>query len=45
MVDYRPVKRVDVYGGVAYSAVTGGMASGYQYANNTQYSVGVKVGF
>jgi predicted porin len=45
MLDWRPVKRVDVYGGVMYSEVTGGMAAGYTHANNTAYTGGVRINF
>jgi hypothetical protein len=34
MVDFRPVKRVDLYAGVALSNVYGGMANGYIKAQN-----------
>ncbi len=30
MIDYRPVKRLDLYAGIALSNVYGGMANGYQ---------------
>ena len=50
MLDWRPVKRVDVYGGVMYSDVTGGFANasnskGYAFAhtNNTAFTTGVRV--
>lgn len=45
MLDWRPVKRVDVYGGVMYSDVAGGMASGYIKSGNTAYTGGVRVSF
>ena len=45
MLDWRPVKRVDVYGGVMYSVVSGGMASGYIHTDNTAYTGGVRVNF
>ena len=45
MLDWRPVKRVDVYGGVMFSEVAGGMASGYIHTNNTAFTTGVRVNF
>jgi predicted porin len=45
MIDYRPVKRVDVYGGVMATKVTGGLASGFIADNNIATTVGVRVGF
>jgi hypothetical protein len=45
LLDWRPVKRVDVYGGVMYSQVTGGMASGYIKNANTSVTGGVRVNF
>jgi len=45
MLDWRPVKRVDVYGGVMYSHVTGGMANGYIHDSNTSFTSGVRVNF
>jgi predicted porin len=52
MLDWRPVKRVDIYGGVMYTAVTGGFANfsnSHYYAiahdNNTAFTGGVRVSF
>ena len=52
MLDWRPVKRVDIYSGVMYSDVTGGFANtsnskGYAFAhdNNTAFTSGVRVAF
>jgi predicted porin len=45
MLDWRPVKRVDVYGGVMYSKVEGGMASGFAHTDNTAYTAGVRISF
>jgi predicted porin len=52
MLDWRPWKRVDVYGGVMYSEVSGGMANAsntshlaYTYMNNTAFTTGVRVSF
>jgi hypothetical protein len=38
-IDGRPVKRVDIHGGVMYSKVTGGSASGYIADNNIAATV------
>lgn len=54
MLDWRPVKRVDVYGGVMYSEVTGGFANAattdkkqwaISHTNNTAFTAGVRVSF
>ncbi len=45
MIDYRPIKRVDLYGGVMWSQVTGGLASGYLYHINLAPTAGVRVQF
>jgi predicted porin len=45
MIDYRPSKRLDIYGGVMWSQVTGGLASGYLYHENFGPSLGVRVKF
>jgi predicted porin len=45
MIDWRPVKRVDVYAGVMYSAVTGGMATGFSASSNVATTAGVKLAF
>ncbi|MDR3419837.1 MAG: porin, partial [Xanthobacteraceae bacterium] len=45
MLDWRPVKRVDVYGGVMYSKVEGGMANGFAHTDNTAYTGGVRINF
>jgi hypothetical protein len=45
MLDWRPVKRVDIYGGVMYSEVTGGMENGFTHPNNTAYTGGVRINF
>ncbi len=45
MIDWRPVKRVDLYAGLMYSVVAGGMASGYINNNNTAFTAGVKLAF
>ncbi len=45
MLDWRPVKRVDIYGGVMFSHGTGGMVSGYIHDANTAFTTGVRVAF
>jgi len=34
-----------VYGGVIYSQVNGGIASGYQVNNNTSFNGGIRLNF
>jgi predicted porin len=45
MLDWRPVKRVDVYGGVMFSQVAGGMANGFIHDENTAFTGGVRLSF
>ncbi len=45
LLDWRPVKRVDLYSGVMFSEVAGGMASGYIHTQNTSITSGVRVSF
>jgi predicted porin len=45
MLDWRPVKRVDIYGGVMFSQVAGGMANGFIKTDNTAFTSGVRVAF
>jgi predicted porin len=45
MIDYRLLKRLDIYGGVMYSRVNGGLASGYLHANNIAPTVGLRLQF
>ena len=44
-VDYHLTKRFDVYAGVTYSVVTGGMANGYAYAQDWAPTAGVRYSF
>jgi predicted porin len=44
-VDYRPVKRVDLYAGVMISNVYAGLASGYQATQNIAPTAGLRVKF
>ena len=45
MLDWRPVKRVDLYTGVMFSKVAGGMASGFIKTENAAFTSGVRVNF
>jgi predicted porin len=52
MLDWRPVKRVDIYGGVMYSDVSGGFANysnsarlAIAHDSNTAFTAGVRVSF
>ena len=45
MIDYRPSKRVEAYGGFMWSQVTGGLASGYLNSVNFAPTIGVRVKF
>ena len=45
MIDYRPAKRLDLYAGVLWSQVTGGLASGYLYHQNFGPTVGLRLQF
>jgi predicted porin len=45
MLDWRPVKRVDLYTGVMFSQVTGGMANGFIHDENASFTSGVRISF
>ena len=45
MIDWKPVKRLDVYAGVMGSRVAGGMASGYFANTNIAYTGGLRLNF
>jgi hypothetical protein len=45
MIDYRPLKRVDLYAGVLYSKVTGGLATGYLEPDNIAPTAGIRIRF
>jgi hypothetical protein len=45
VLDWRLLKRVDLYTGVMYSAVSGGLANGFIQNNNTAFTTGVRVAF
>jgi hypothetical protein len=45
VIDWRQYKRIDVYLGVMYSQVTGGLASGYLHNHNIASTTGVRLTF
>jgi len=45
MVDWRPYKRLDVYGGVMVSKVTGGLANGFFVSSNVSTTAGLRFSF
>jgi predicted porin len=45
LIDYRPVKRVDLYAGIMISNVYGGLASGFQSTQNIAPTAGLRVRF
>ena len=45
MIDYRPVKRVDLYAGVALSNVYRGLANGFLQTQNIDPTVGLRIKF
>jgi len=45
MVDYRPLRRLDLYAGVMWSQVAGGLASGYLNHENIAPSIGLRLQF
>jgi predicted porin len=45
MIDYRLFKRLDVYGGVMYSQVNGGLASGFLHDRNLAPTIGMRLQF
>ncbi|MGC2782817.1 MAG: hypothetical protein WA397_03085 [Roseiarcus sp.] len=45
MIDYRPLKRVDLYAGVMLSNVYGGLANGYLATQNIAPTAGLRVKF
>jgi predicted porin len=45
LIDYRPVQRLDLYAGVMYSIVAGGIASGYIHSANIAPTVGARLSF
>ena len=45
MIDYRPVKRVDLYAGVMISNVYAGLANGFQATQNIAPTAGLRIKF
>jgi predicted porin len=45
LIDYRPLKRIDVYAGVALSNIYGGLANGYLAAQNIDPTIGLRIKF
>lgn len=45
LIDWRPLKRLDVYGGVMFSQAAGGIASGYIHSANIAPTVGLRLTF
>ncbi len=45
MVDWRPLKRVDLYAGVFYQVVSGGIANGYLEPDNFAPTAGIRIRF
>jgi len=45
LIDWRPLKRLDVYAGLMYSQVNGGLSAGYLHTNNIDPTVGLRLSF
>jgi len=45
LIDWKPLKRLDVYAGLMYSEVNGGLASGFLNTNNLDPTVGLRLQF
>ncbi len=45
LIDYRPLKRLDVYAGLMYSQASGGIASGYIHSDNIDPTIGLRLSF
>jgi hypothetical protein len=45
MIDYRPYKRLDLYAGLMYSIVGGGMANGFIHSTNFAPTAGLRLSF
>jgi hypothetical protein len=45
MIDYRPLKRVDLYAGLMFSNVYGGLANGFLATQNIAPTAGMRVKF
>lgn len=45
LIEYRPLKRLDLYAGLMYSQASGGIASGYIHNNNIAPTIGLRLTF
>jgi hypothetical protein len=45
LIDFRPLKRVDLYAGVMLSNVYAGLANGYQETQNIAPTAGLRIKF
>ena len=45
LIDWRPVKRVDLYAGLMVSNVYGGFANGFQATQNIAPTAGLRIKF
>jgi predicted porin len=45
LIEYQPLKRLDIYGGLQYSQGTGGFVSGYLHANYVGATIGMRLRF
>jgi predicted porin len=45
LIDWRPIKRLDVYAGVMFSQAAGGIASGYIHSTNIAPTAGLRLSF
>ena len=45
LLDWRPLKRLDVYGGVLFSQLTGGLASGFFHTTSIAPTAGLRLTF
>jgi hypothetical protein len=45
LIDYRPIKRVDLSGGMMASNVWGGFAYGHLYTQNVDPTIGLRIWF
>jgi predicted porin len=45
MIEYHPLKRLEIYGGLMYTQGTGGLATGYLHANNIDPTIGLRLQF
>ncbi len=45
LIEYRPLKRLDLYAGLMYSRASGGIASGYIHSDNIDPTIGLRLSF